>query len=172
MLIYWILDQIFLCDPVVLEWICYCTRAKRLINNSKMTGKLRKIWTVLTRPNFFLGFSRIRVDLLLYESIPTGGLRNVWTGSRETNKILSVKFSIFIPVQIFFCNPVVLESICYRARVNKLINKSNIWIYMNINKYLKLLSIPSSWDISCIQCMKDQTCWWDSRPIFIAAIQS
>ena len=40
-----ILDQIFLCDPVVLESICYRTRAKRLINDSKTTRELRKIWT-------------------------------------------------------------------------------------------------------------------------------
>ena len=40
-----ILDQIFWCDPVVLESICYCTRAKRLINDSKTTGELRKNWT-------------------------------------------------------------------------------------------------------------------------------
>ena len=35
----------FLCDPVVLESICYRTRAKRLINDSKTTGELGKIWT-------------------------------------------------------------------------------------------------------------------------------
>ena len=39
------LDQIFLCDPVVLESICFRTRAKRLRNESKTTGGLRKIWT-------------------------------------------------------------------------------------------------------------------------------
>ena len=36
---------IFLCDPVVLESICYRTRAKRLINESNTTGELRKVWT-------------------------------------------------------------------------------------------------------------------------------
>ena len=40
-----ILDQIFSCDPTVLESICYRARAKRLINDSKTTGGLRKIWT-------------------------------------------------------------------------------------------------------------------------------
>ena len=39
------LDQIFFCDPVVLESICYHTRAKRLINESNTTEGLRKIWT-------------------------------------------------------------------------------------------------------------------------------
>ena len=39
------LDQFFFCNPVILESICYRTRAKRLINDSKMTGELRKIWT-------------------------------------------------------------------------------------------------------------------------------
>ena len=37
--------QIFLSHPVVLESICYRTRAKRLINESNTTGGLRKIWT-------------------------------------------------------------------------------------------------------------------------------
>ena len=32
------LDQVFLFDPVVLESICCRTRARRLINESKMTG--------------------------------------------------------------------------------------------------------------------------------------
>ena len=35
----------FFCDPVVLELICYRTRAKRLINEGNTTGGLRKIWT-------------------------------------------------------------------------------------------------------------------------------
>ena len=45
------LDQIFLCDLVVLESICYRTRAKQQINNSKTTGGLRKIWTGSTFTN-------------------------------------------------------------------------------------------------------------------------
>ena len=40
-----ILKQFFFCDPVVSELICYRTRAKRLIIDSKTTGELRKIWT-------------------------------------------------------------------------------------------------------------------------------
>ena len=39
------LDQMYFCDPVVLEWICYRARAKRLINEGNTTGRLRKIWT-------------------------------------------------------------------------------------------------------------------------------
>ena len=35
-----ILDQIFFCDPVVIELICYCKRAKRLINEGYTTGGL------------------------------------------------------------------------------------------------------------------------------------
>ena len=38
-------SRFFFCDPVVLESICYRTRANRLINESKTTGGLRKIWT-------------------------------------------------------------------------------------------------------------------------------
>ena len=30
-----------------------------------------------------------------------------------------------VTVQIFFCDPVVLESICFRTRANRLINESN-----------------------------------------------
>ena len=40
------LDQFFFWDPVVLESICYRTRAKRLINDSKTTGELRKFGRV------------------------------------------------------------------------------------------------------------------------------
>ena len=64
------LDQIFFCDPVVIESICYRTRANRLINESIMTRGLREIWTG-TRPNFFLRSIRNRVDLLSYESKTT-----------------------------------------------------------------------------------------------------
>ena len=44
-LVSWLLDQIFFCNPVVLESICYRTRAKRLKNGSNTTAALRKIWT-------------------------------------------------------------------------------------------------------------------------------
>ena len=44
------LDQFFVCDLVVLESISYRTRAKRLINDSKTTGGLRKILTGFKRP--------------------------------------------------------------------------------------------------------------------------
>ena len=40
-----VLDQIFFCDPVILESNCYCTRAYWLINESNTTGGLRKNWT-------------------------------------------------------------------------------------------------------------------------------
>ena len=40
-----LLDQIFSSDAVVLESICYHMRANRLINDSKTTRGLRKIWT-------------------------------------------------------------------------------------------------------------------------------
>ena len=61
--------SLFFCDPVVLESICYCKRAKRLINKDNTTGGLRKIWT--GGADFYLRSSRIGVDLLSYESIPT-----------------------------------------------------------------------------------------------------
>ena len=44
------LDQFFFCDPVVLELICYCTRAKGLINEGNTTGGVRKIWTERSSP--------------------------------------------------------------------------------------------------------------------------
>ena len=37
--------QIFFCDPVGIESICYRTRANRLINESILIAGLRKIWT-------------------------------------------------------------------------------------------------------------------------------
>ena len=40
--------QIFLSHPIVLESICYRTRAKRLINESNTTGRLQKNWTGCT----------------------------------------------------------------------------------------------------------------------------
>ena len=39
--------KFFFCDPVVLESICYPTRAKRLINDGNTTRGLSKIWTGL-----------------------------------------------------------------------------------------------------------------------------
>ena len=45
MLNYCALLYIFFCYPVVLESICYRTRAKRLINISNTTRGLRIIWT-------------------------------------------------------------------------------------------------------------------------------
>ena len=33
--------------------------------------------------------------------------------------------TIGTPVQILFCDPVALESICYRTRANRLINENN-----------------------------------------------
>ena len=90
-----LLDLIIFWDPVVLESICYRTRANRLINESKTTGWLRKIWTGSSSPgswlrrdagegklwssfsfvvfstNFFLRSSCNRVNLLSYESKPT-----------------------------------------------------------------------------------------------------
>ena len=49
----------FLCDPVVLESIFYRTRLKRLINDSKTTGGLRKILTGCD--NLFAIFSIISI---------------------------------------------------------------------------------------------------------------
>ena len=37
------LEQKFFCDPVILELICYRTRANRLMNEGNTTGGLRKI---------------------------------------------------------------------------------------------------------------------------------
>ena len=39
------LDQIIVCDPIVLKSICYRTKAYQLINESNTTGGLIKIWT-------------------------------------------------------------------------------------------------------------------------------
>ena len=42
------LDQIFFCDPVVIESICYRMRTDRLINEGNTTGGLGKNWTERT----------------------------------------------------------------------------------------------------------------------------
>ena len=50
----------FVCNPVVLEPICYCMRADRLINERNMTGWLKKFERVLLveagLPDFFSGW--------------------------------------------------------------------------------------------------------------------
>ena len=61
------LDQSFFCDPVVLESICYCTRAYRLINESNTTLGLRKICTGnITLSGKFLGPPGIYVPTYIY----------------------------------------------------------------------------------------------------------
>ena len=43
---FWVyLDQIFFCDPVVIESIWYRTRTNRLINEGNTTGGLKIFWT-------------------------------------------------------------------------------------------------------------------------------
>ena len=59
-----ILDQFFLCNLVVLESICCCTRAKRLVNDSKTTGGLRKIWTGLRKQVQLLNNGSISVAVV------------------------------------------------------------------------------------------------------------
>ena len=78
-------------DPVVIESICYLTRAKRLINEGNTTRGLRKIW-MGTRPKMFLGSSRNRVDLLSYDSKTTDKREQydwmagkIWTGKSAIN---------------------------------------------------------------------------------------
>ena len=44
------------CNPVVLESICYRTRAYRLINESNTTIGLRKIWMGMPRPSEIVGY--------------------------------------------------------------------------------------------------------------------
>ena len=110
-----LLDQIFFYDLVVIESICYRTKAKRLIYESNTTGGLKKIWTgypwfwtktytyhvstytIVTKNNGFLLHQLLRVVLHQPPSLD----------------------------QIFLSHPVVFESICYRTRANWPINKSN-----------------------------------------------
>ena len=51
-----VLDQIFFCNPVVLESICYRKRAKRLKYQSNTTEGLRKIWT---GSNIMISYGRL-----------------------------------------------------------------------------------------------------------------
>ena len=64
-----ILDQISICDPVVLDSICYRTRAKQPINNSKTTVGLRKIWTGSSKTQTTQEQALIQVLTMLNESI-------------------------------------------------------------------------------------------------------
>ena len=78
---------IFLCDPVVLELICYRTRANRLINDSKTIRELRKIWTGWTTratcSYFFQPFSHIACiqQLICYCLIPDR-LEYIWIAEK------------------------------------------------------------------------------------------
>ena len=127
------LDQIFFCDPVVSESICNRMRANRLINESNTTGGLRKIltgcwWCVLPFPYTF---------------------QRWWsTYSYATSLLPSFLPSLLYhfllsPQPNFFLDPVVLESICYRRRANRLTNKSKttgwlrkIWTGLSLVPFL------------------------------------
>ena len=103
--------QIFFCDPVVLVSICYCTRANRLINESNKTE-----WVFKNRMG-----SIDRLDL-------TRSFRRVKLFLMDTYACMH-ELEILMPVEIitspiFFCDPVVLELLCYRTRANRLRNES------------------------------------------------
>ena len=105
---YSILDQIFFCDSVVLESTCYRTRGERLIKEGNTTGSLRKFWTGIQND----AYSSIRKRKL--EDSPV------------SVRILLYLRSSRLPTRpIFFCDPVVLESICHRTSAKQLINKGN-----------------------------------------------
>ena len=61
------LDQIFFCDSIILERICYGTRAKRLMIESNTTGRMRKIWTgnEYLMPFKWLGCSRKKENAIM-----------------------------------------------------------------------------------------------------------
>ena len=92
-----ILDQIFLWNPVVLESICYRTRAKQLINESNTTGGLIKIWTGIPYPflyfQAYLFCAPFLLSLVNHESASFVG---------------SPKYVTTKPVQIFLSPPVIM----------------------------------------------------------------
>ena len=93
-----LLVQIFFLDPVVLELICYCTRAKRLINKSNTTGWLKKCRRVKMNlrkvKRVYILTKKFCCDPVVLESIcyytrekrlinegnTTGGLIKIWMG--------------------------------------------------------------------------------------------
>ena len=115
--------QIFLCHPVVLESICYRTKAKRLTNESNTTGGYKKLGQVAfiphkRTPNWgplsskFLQPSShsICVDLLAYNSKPIEirwecdrMAEKVWTG--VCTSFLARNCSQYLQqLVVIFCN--------------------------------------------------------------------
>ena len=90
-----LLDQFFFCDPVVLESICYRTRANRLKNEGNTTGGLRKIWTGPSNhllPILIFFCDSVILESLCYhttanrliiESNTTRRLKIIWAGGRR-----------------------------------------------------------------------------------------
>ena len=95
------LDQFYFCNPVALKSICYCTRAKRLINKANTTGGLRKIWTgervahpipILFCDSVLLETicHRTKVNQLIYESTP----EKKWPGLDQKQCCFSIFFHL------------------------------------------------------------------------------
>ena len=98
-----------------------------------------------TRPEFFLRPRLIRVVLLSYESKPTD--------IREQHDWMALKILEGLVLdQFFFCDPVVLESICYCTRAKQLINESNTtrWLEKKFGQDILFeVKKASVGDISC-----------------------
>ena len=89
-----------------------------------MTGGLRKIWTVIelcaTCDSKTPSCICIERHILAWYI-----MTHTHTLTHRGSGIENVSLQDLFPVKIFFCNPVVLKSICYRTRANQLINESN-----------------------------------------------
>ena len=64
--------------------------------------------------------------------------------------LLFLHFQLELPVQIFFCKSIAVESICYRTKAKRLINKSNTTGGLNFFGQLVIrgwlaLMLPLSW---------------------------
>ena len=107
-------------------------RAKQLINESNTTQGLEKVWMGFGAFSAFCWFC----DFLF-------PINTLDRPHRDKTK------AHFVPDQFFFCDPVVIESFCYRMRSNQLINESNtigrlrkIWTGFDQSNSPHLLHFP------------------------------
>ena len=131
-------SNFFSSDLVVLESICYRTRTKRPINDNNTTGGLRKISTGYERkktnlkPTFDTR-SHVHFLLSFFLSNKTGAIKTVSISvmhapihirssclccliiirSHKMCLVIWLKDSRRAEPHIFFCHPVVLQSICH-----------------------------------------------------------
>ena len=61
----------------------------------------------------------------IFAPLSTRTIRTFWMTNWEISIFMAGVSNVVVPGQIFFFDPVILESIFYRTRAKKLINESN-----------------------------------------------